>query len=91
MKKNFPKYDELDHDLKKFLEGVVGVCEATSDDGEKIMFVEATSLVVHHGLIRECIEAMMPQSARKTDGKVNFTDSTNFHSIFHNLKYSMGR
>ncbi len=50
-------------------------------DGKKLIFVEPTSRVVDHDLIRTYLEKVMPWSAKRPNGKLNITDAVNFHNV----------
>jgi hypothetical protein len=50
-------------------------------DGQKVIFYEAVSLVVHHDIVKGWITKWAPKSAR-FEGLVNKTDAANFHNIF---------
>jgi hypothetical protein len=46
--------------------------------GHKILFVEATSAVVDHRMVREWIEQVAPQSAYDEYGRLNISDANNW-------------
>lgn len=50
--------------------------------GERLLFYHATSRVVDHRLIDQWIEAVMPATARRANGRVNKTDAANFPNVF---------
>jgi hypothetical protein len=50
--------------------------------GHKMLFYYATSTFVDHDMVRAWLDTNMPASARRSDGRINHTDATNFHNIF---------
>ncbi|MFG6083750.1 hypothetical protein ACEUZ9_005475 [Paracoccus litorisediminis] len=51
-------------------------------DGQKILFLDATSVLIDWHLIDAWLEKNLPQSARLED-RINRTDALNFQNIFH--------
>lgn len=51
-------------------------------DGHKLVFADAVSRVVDHTMVRDWLEAALPKTARKADGRLNITDAMNFHNVF---------
>lgn len=51
-------------------------------DGKKILFYEATSVVVNWDIIEKWLQDNLPKSAFRKDGRLNKTDAMNFHNIF---------
>lgn len=50
-------------------------------DGQKILFIDATSELVDWGIVEAWLEKNLPSSAR--DGyRINRTDALNFHNVF---------
>ena len=116
-----------ENQYKGFLEGVVGVCQATHAErhfvwnsyhydrglvswvsggggpgvkvgeiageqvwisllvdvieGQKILWVDATSQVVDHRMIEDWLKKHLPQSAFNDRGYINSTDATNFWNV----------
>jgi hypothetical protein len=61
------------------------VCIALSKvqvGGRVILFMDATSQVVDHRMIKEWLEVNMPASARREGGAVNLVDAMNFNNVF---------
>jgi hypothetical protein len=50
-------------------------------DGKTILFYYATSVVVDHRLIDAWLEANLPKSAFKPDGKLNRSDCANWFQV----------
>jgi hypothetical protein len=50
-------------------------------DGHRILFYDAVSRVVDHEMVREWLDKVLPDSARRPDGYINNTDATNFSNI----------
>jgi hypothetical protein len=52
-------------------------------DGHKILFIDPTSQVVDHRMVRDWLRSEMPKSAKCTaTGAVNKVDAMNFHNVF---------
>lgn len=51
-------------------------------DGHKLLFIDPTSQVVDHRLVRKWLDKNLPQSAFRADGLLNITDAMNFANIF---------
>ena len=57
--------------------------------GHKILFWEATSVVVDHDMIKEWFTKYLPKSAFQSNSEyINSTDAQNFHNIFHYVDYA---
>jgi hypothetical protein len=53
----------------------------TKVDGHKILFIDPTSAVVDHRMIRKWLKKNLPKTAFRQDGYVNKTDAMNFHNV----------
>lgn len=49
--------------------------------GHKVIFYEATSTVVDHDMVRDFIDMIAPDCARRADGRVNHSDAANMTNI----------
>lgn len=49
--------------------------------GKKILFVEPTSRVVDHDIVRAYLERVLPATARREDGRLRYDDANNFHNV----------
>jgi hypothetical protein len=50
--------------------------------GHRILFLEATSMVVDHQMIEDWLKANLPPTAFKDDGKyLNKENAMNFHTL----------
>lgn len=49
--------------------------------GHKVIFYDATSTVVDHDMVRAFIDMIAPESARRSDGRVNHSDAANMTNI----------
>lgn len=51
-------------------------------NGNKLLFIDATSQVVDHRQIGEWLSNNLPPSCRWPDGRINKVDAMNFHNVF---------
>lgn len=50
-------------------------------EGFKLLFIHAMSQVVDHRMVREWLDANMPDSAKFATGRLNITDAQNFYNV----------
>lgn len=51
-------------------------------DGQKIMFYDAVSVVVHHDMVRAWLDKSFKDTPAWRGDRLNHTNATNFHNIF---------
>ncbi|APH74143.1 DUF2786 domain-containing protein [Aquibium oceanicum] len=49
--------------------------------GRRIVFIDATSQVVDHEMVREWLKRVMPATAFESSGRLNMVDANNFHNV----------